>query len=305
MKNIKEIIKISNMMYKREIRKLMRNIIANNMLEESKNNLCIAGELIIENLKLLEHNKTMIALSSLRNIYESTLKGIVFDKNSDIRDSYNKIEKDKDDDGMKNVRYIIGNDYNNYFRVIENDPRIKNYFDKGILTYIYDNLCKFSHCTKVNEIVYLLQKENQLKEIFDIYITLFLIYPIILLYMDAICTKLDIKNTIEEMVLIYSITLLNILIILINYKDIVNEMNNFFKGKIDFSNQLLFNKIEKEKEFVEQCSKEINVELERTKSSKIDVINIECIFKRYFSNKELEIYNYNIIKGKSITGSKV
>lgn len=294
--NIRIMLKIVNRMYAKQIRKLRKNIIKSKCIDESKNTLCLAGELIIENLRLWENGKTIIALPVLRNIYESTLKGLVFEDSKEIRDSYNKIEKEKEKDGMRNVRKFIGDNYNKYFNIIENDPIIKEHFNKGILTYIHDNLCKYAHCTKVNEIVYLVQKEKQLKEMFDVYILLFLVYPIILMYIDGVCNKLNLGNIAEENSITYATILLNFLLLLLNYREIIQEMNEFFKGTADFSDKLIIDKVKNEQEFARYCIEQIKEEVAEEDFNAIDFADVEKILKKCFGIKEFEKYNMIFIK---------
>jgi hypothetical protein len=89
----------------------------------------------------MESEKINMALPYLRIAYEMTLKSVVLEEDKEIRDSYNKI-----------------------FKKIEKDEIFNNILKKSILTYVYNCLCRYSHATKINEFVYLIQKNDILKE---------------------------------------------------------------------------------------------------------------------------------------------
>ena len=191
MDKINEIIKIYDKMYIKQIKKILKVLDEQYDMDDScKNNLCAAGELLISIMKMIETNNVNVALPCLRNVYEMLLKAIILEDNQDMMESYNKIIKDTEKDRMSEVRKYVGENFNKYFSIIEKDEIFENTLGEGILTYIYKCLCRYSHATKVNEFVYLIEKENDLKELFNLYLSLFLVYQIILVYIDAVCTKL-------------------------------------------------------------------------------------------------------------------
>lgn len=76
-----------------------------------------------------------------------TLKGIVLDKNEEIFNSYQIIKKSGkvDKDNSSKIRKFIGENFKEYFYVLENDESFNNIYGNGVLTYLYDKLCSYSH----------------------------------------------------------------------------------------------------------------------------------------------------------------
>ena len=166
MDELNKFIKICNKMYVKQIKNIFKLIENSNIYNSTKNNLIASGELIINILKLMETENINVALPCLRNVYEMTLKAICLDDNSEIYDSYNKILKKIENDGMDKVRRYIGENFNKYFSIIEREENFEKVLGEGILTYIYKTLCRYAHATKVNEFVYLIEKKENLRKFF-------------------------------------------------------------------------------------------------------------------------------------------
>ena len=217
-----------------------------------------------------------------------TLKAVTLDGNKEIKDSYNKILKKIENDSMDKVRRCIGNNFNKYFSVIERDEIFEDIFKEGILTYIYKTLCRYSHATKVNEFVYLVQRHKEVKDILNCYLIVFLIYPIILVYMDAVCTKLNLKELIDEIVIIYTIITFNLLRILLKDKEKVARIKKFSEKILGKPDELFKIRIEKEQEVCDYYLKDSKEILEYSNSikDKFDFFIGECL-KKYFTTKQL------------------
>lgn len=298
MDDIKQLINIQNRVYVRQIKKISKMVLKSELIDECKNNLYMAGDLLIDIIKVLKDNKVNIALISLRNVYEMILKGIVLDQSEEIRKSYNEIVKDKEKDTMKEVRNFIGENYNCYFKTIENDPIIKEFYGKGILSYIHDNLCKYSHATKVNEIIYFIGNKEENKKIFNIYINMFLIQPIILMYIDAVCTKLNIEEVADDICAIYGINMLNIFNKLFGYQDKIKILNEYINSFIGKPNVLLGNAIENENSMMNYFVQQINLEIKNNKLDKEELKLLNELLEKYFTRKELQEYNEIMLRKK-------
>lgn len=229
MGKLNEIVRIFNRMYIRTIKKLLKKLEKSDLKNSCRNNLIASGELLIDILKLIEKQKINVALPCLRNVYEMTLKAIAIEDNQEIKESYDKVIKDVEKDKMSEIRKYIAENFNKYFSMIEKDEIFKNILGEGILTYIYNCLCRYSHATKVNEFVYLVQKDNNLKEYFNCYLVFFLIYQIILLYTDVICTKLKLEKINNEIFMVSAIIMFNFMNILFKSKSKIEDIKKLAK----------------------------------------------------------------------------
>ena len=293
MEDLKDFIKICNNMYAKQIKQIIKIIENSNQLSFSaKNNLCASGELIVDTIKLVNKDCINVVLPSLRNCYEMTLKGIVLDDNVEIRNSYNKIIKLKEKDGMDNVRRFIGENFSKYFYVIEKDENFKKILGEGVLTYVYKTLCRYSHATKVNEFVYIARKDDKTREILNIYLVSMLLYPIILLYVDAVCTKLSEHELDESLLVIYSIITLNILNLILKYKSEIAMIKGLSKKILGEPDELFKIRIENEKNLysygIEDYKK--NIENEQVSSEELRKI-IDNYLQRFFTTKQINRLN--------------
>lgn len=290
MDKINEIIKIYDKMYIKQIKKILKVLEEqDNMVNSCKNNLYASGELLISIMKMIETNHVNVALPCLRNVYEMLLKAIILEDNQDMMESYNKIIKDIEKDRMSEVRKYVSKNFNKYFSIIEKDEIFENTLGEGILTYIYKCLCRYSHATKVSEFVYLIEKENDLKGLFNLYLSLFLVYQIVLLYIDAVCTKLNLEKLNNEIFLVSGIIFLNTINVLTILKSKIEDIKEYSKKILGEPDDLFKIRIEKEKELSTFFIEGIKTEIESINVQKEIVDNYCKIFlKKYFTQKQLE-----------------
>lgn len=171
MQKIGEIINIANKVFVKNIKKQIKKIKNSQFRDEVKNNLSMAGELLIDSIYMFNKKKTIAAISILRNVYEMTLKGIVLDKNEEIFNSYQIIKKSgkSDKDNSSKIRKFIGENFKEYFYVLENDESFNNIYGNGVLTYLYDKLCSYSHASKIMEELYKIKNDEVIVEQMIVY----------------------------------------------------------------------------------------------------------------------------------------
>ena len=274
MQKVEERINVANKIFVKNIKKQIKAIKKSQFREEVKNNLSMAGELLIDSIYLLNKKKTITAISLLQNVYEMTLKGIVLDKNEEIFNSYQIVKKSgkADKDNSSKVREFIGENFKEYFYVLENDERFNNIYGNGVLTYLHDKLCSYSHASKIMEELYKIKKDELIVEQM---IFVFLLYTMVVFYMDATSVKLKRINMSEATCIFYTI------VVAYNFYDWTinkNELNKLQKYNklIDFSIDLNQDYYQKEKELTSYITGKIQKEMKQD-------INIE-------ENAELEKY---------------
>lgn len=290
MDKINEIIKIYDKMYIKQIKKILKVLEEqDNMVNSCKNNLYASGELLISIMKMIETNHVNVALPCLRNVYEMLLKAIILEDNQDMMESYNKIIKDIEKDRMSEVRKYVSKNFNKYFSIIEKDEIFENTLGEGILTYIYKCLCRYSHATKVSEFVYLIEKEDDLKGLFNLYLSLFLVYQIVLLYIDAVCTKLNLEKLNNEIFLVSGIIFFNTINVLTILKSKIEDIKEYSKKILGEPDDLFKIRIEEEKELSTFFIEGIKTEIESINVQK-EIVDNYCkiFFKKYFTQKQLE-----------------
>ena len=261
MHKVEERIKIANKIFVRNIKKQIKAIKKSQFKEEVKNNLSMAGELLIDSIYILNKKKIITAISLLRNVYEMTLKGIVIDKNGEIFNSYHIIKKSgkADKDNSSKVREFIGENFKEYFYVLENDESFDNIYGNGILTYLYDKLCNYSHASKIMEELYKIKKDEIIVEQM---IFIFLLYAMVVFYIDATSVKLKRINMSEATCIFYTTVVAYTFYDWTSNKDELNKMQKYNKI-IDFSidlNQVYYNK---EKELISYITSEIQKEVKQ------------------------------------------
>ena len=204
-------------------------------------------------------------------------------------ESYNKIIKDTEKDRMSEVRKYVGENFNKYFSIIEKDEIFENTLGEGILTYIYKCLCRYSHATKVNEFVYLIEKENDLKELFNLYLSLSLVYQIILVYIDAVCTKLKLEKLNNEVFLVSGIIFLNTINVLVILKSKIEDIKDYSKKILGEPDDLFRIRIEEEKELSTFFIEDIKTQIEDINVPK-KIVDNYCnkVLRKYFTQKQLE-----------------
>ncbi len=290
MDKINEIIKIYDKMYIKQIKKILKVLEEqDNMVNSCKNNLYASGELLISIMKMIETNHVNVALPCLRNVYEMLLKAIILEDNQDMMESYNKIIKDIEKDRMSEVRKYVSKNFNKYFSIIEKDEIFENTLGEGILTYIYKCLCRYSHATKVSEFVYLIEKEDDLKGLFNLYLSLFLVYQIVLLYIDAVCTKLNLEKLNNEIFLVSGIIFFNTINVLTILKSKIEDIKEYSKKILGEPDDLFKIRIKEEKELSTFFIEGIKTEIESINVQK-EIVDNYCkiFFKKYFTQKQLE-----------------
>jgi len=250
MDDIHVLLKKYNKVFKNQIRRSIRKCNKLDINEHSKNNLVESGELLIYCIRMFEKHHFTLALPLLRNIYDMLLKALVMDNDKDTLNSYNDLSKDKTEknDDSKNVRYKIGVDFSKFFSGIEFEPLMKEMLGDGILTYVYNMLCMYSHATKISEFAYIMEKNEEVNIIYTEYLLVFLLYPLIIFYLDGMYTKIhDIKSVAENYILFMSVICYYLLSIVKepSYKKLKKYNDEFFGEP----NETFISKINKEKEY--------------------------------------------------------
>lgn len=278
MQKIGEIINIANKVFVKNIKKQIKKIKNSQFRDEVKNNLSMAGELLIDSIYMFNKKKTIAAISILRNVYEMTLKGIVLDKNEEIFNSYKIIKKsgNADKDNSSKIRKFIGENFKEYFYVLENDESFNNIYGNGVLTYLYDKLCSYSHASKIMEELYKIKNDEVIVEQM---ICIFLLYAMVIFYMDATSVKLNRTNISEATCIFYTIIVAYSFYDLTINKDELNKLQKY-NEIIDLSIYLNQDYYQKEKELTAYITGEIQKETKQDISIEENV-EFEKYFKKY------------------------
>ena len=261
MQKIGEIINIANKVFVKNIKKQIKEIKNSQFRDEVKNNLSMAGELLIDSIYMFNKKKTIAAISILRNVYEMTLKGIVLDKNEEIFNSYKIIQKSgtADKDNSSKIRKFIGENFKEYFYVLENDESFNNIYGNGVLTYLYDKLCSYSHASKIMEELYKIKNDEVIVEQM---ICIFLLYSMVIFYMDATSVKLNRTNISEATCIFYTIIVAYTFYDWTINKDELNKLQKYNKI-IDLSIDLNQDYYQKEKGLASYITGEIQKEIKQ------------------------------------------
>lgn len=261
MQKIGEIINIANKVFVKNIKKQIKEIKNSQFRDEVKNNLSMAGELLIDSIYMFNKKKTIAAISILRNVYEMTLKGIVLDKNEEIFNSYKIIKKsgNADKDNSSKIRKFIGENFKEYFYVLENDESFNNIYGNGVLTYLYDKLCSYSHASKIMEELYKIKNDEVIVEQM---ICIFLLYSMVIFYMDATSVKLNRTNISEATCIFYTIIVAYTFYDWTINKDELNKLQKYNKI-IDLSIDLNQDYYQKEKGLASYITGEIQKEIKQ------------------------------------------
>jgi len=261
MQKIGEIINIANKVFVKNIKKQIKEIKDSQFRDEVKNNLSMAGELMIDSIYMFNKKKIIAAISVLRNVYEMTLKGIVIDKNEEIFNSYQIIKKSGklDKDNSSKVRKFIGENFKEYFYVLENDESFNNIYGSGVLTYLYDKLCSYSHASKIMEELYKIKNDEVIVEQM---ICIFLLYSMVIFYMDATSVKLNRTNISEATCIFYTIIVAYTFYDWTINKDELNKLQKYNKI-IDLSIDLNQDYYQKEKGLASYITGEIQKEIKQ------------------------------------------
>jgi len=278
MHKIGEIINIANKVFVKNIKKQIKEIKNSQFRDEVKNNLSMAGELLIDSIYMFNKKKTIAAISILRNVYEMTLKGIVIDKNEEIFNSYQIIKKSGklDKDNSSKVRKFIGENFKEYFYVLENDESFSNIYGSGVLTYLYDKLCSYSHASKIMEELYKIKNDEVIVEQM---ICIFLLYSMVIFYMDATSVKLNRTNISEATCIFYTIIVAYTFYDWTINKDELNKLQKYNKI-IDLSIDLNQDYYQKEKGLASYITGEIQKEIKQDISIEENV-GVEKYLEKY------------------------
>lgn len=278
MQKIGEIINIANKVFVKNIKKQIKEIKDSQFRDEIKNNLSMAGELMIDSIYMFNKKKIIAAISVLRNVYEMTLKGIVIDKNEEIFNSYQIIKKSGklDKDNSSKVRKFIGENFKEYFYVLENDESFNNIYGSGVLTYLYDKLCSYSHASKIMEELYKIKNDEVIVEQM---ICIFLLYSMVIFYMDATSVKLNRTNISEATCIFYTIIVAYTFYDWTINKDELNKLQKYNKI-IDLSIDLNQDYYQKEKGLASYITGEIQKEIKQDISIEENVC-VEKYLEKY------------------------
>lgn len=278
MKKIGEIINIANKVFVKNIKKQIKETKNSQFRDEVKNNLSMAGELLIDSIYMFNKKKTIAAISILRNVYEMTLKGIVLDKNEEIFNSYKIIKKsgNADKDNSSKIRKFIGENFKEYFYVLENDESFNNIYGNGVLTYLYDKLCSYSHASKIMEELYKIKNDEVIVEQM---ICIFLLYSMVIFYMDATSVKLNRTNISEATCIFYTIIVAYTFYDWTINKDELNKLQKYNKI-IDLSIDLNQDYYQKEKGLASYITGEIQKEIKQDISIEENV-GVEKYLEKY------------------------
>lgn len=269
MQKVEERINVANKIFIKNIKKQIRAIEKSQFREEVKNNLSMAGDLLIDSICLWNKRKKITAISLLRNVYEMTIKGIAIDKNEEIFNSYQIIKKSgkADKDNASKVRKFIGENFKEYFYILENDESFKNIYGSGVLTYLYDKLCSYSHASKIMEELYKIKKDELIVEQM---ICVFLLYTMVVFYMDATSVKLKKTNISEATCIFYTTVVAYTFYDWTINKDELNKLQKYNKI-IDFSIDLNQDYYNKEKELTNHITQEIQKDLQKEIKKKMGI----------------------------------
>lgn len=261
MQKIEERINVANKVFVKNIKKQIKEIKDSQFRDEVKSNLSMAGELLIDSIYMFNKKKIIAAISVLRNVYEMTLKGIVIDKNEEIFNSYQIIKKSGklDKDNSSKVRKFIGENFKEYFYVLENDESFNNIYGSGVLTYLYDKLCSYSHASKIMEELYKIKNDEVIVEQM---ICIFLLYAMVIFYMDATSVKLNRTNISEATCIFYTIIVAYTFYDWTINKDELNKLQKYNKI-IDLSIDLNQDYYQKEKELTSYITGEMQKEMKQ------------------------------------------
>lgn len=278
MQKIGEIINIANKVFIKNIKKQIKEIKDSQFRDEVKNNLSMAGELMIDSMYMFNKKKIIAAISVLRNVYEMTLKGIVIDKNEELFNSYQIIKKSGklDKDNSSKVRKFIGENFKEYFYVLENDESFNNIYGSGVLTYLYDKLCSYSHASKIMEELYKIKNDEVIVEQM---ICIFLLYSMVIFYMDATSVKLNRTNISEATCIFYTIIVAYTFYDWTINKDELNKLQKYNKI-IDLSIDLNQDYYQKEKGLASYITGEIQKEIKQDISIEENV-GVEKYLEKY------------------------
>ena len=293
MQKVEERINIANKIFIKNIKKQINTIKKSQLKEEVRNNLSMAGELLINSINMFKRDETLASISLLRNVYEMTLKGVVLDKSKEICDAYKIIQKSgsQNKDSSSKIRRFIAKNFKEYFYIIENNDILNKIYGKGILTYLYDKLCKFSHASPIMELLYKMEKEEIIvRQV----VCIFIVYAMVAFYMDATSVKINKLDISETTGLLYMLFIIYTFSDWNENKDEFNKLKKY-ESIIDLSielnkvyynkeNELIYgmtNDIQESLKEIENLSVEERIEVERKINERLEKYCGKINYKKF------------------------
>ena len=119
--------------------------------------------------------------------------------------------------------------------------------------------------------------------------SLFLVYQIILVYIDAVCTKLKLGKLNNEVFLVSGIIFLNTINVLVILKSKIEDIKDYSKKILGEPDDLFRIRIEEEKELSTFFIEDIKTQIEDINVPK-KIVDNYCnkVLRKYFTQKQLE-----------------
>jgi len=234
---LKEILEITNKKYVEILESIASKIEAANIETTEKDLVLMATERMIKIYKNYFIDSPLESVENARSVYEMIMKASTINNNQDIKTSYEKIDKPKNEqnDNPGQIRKFIQEHFNEYFSLIEDDEIIKNEFPKGVLDYLYSCLSRYTHPSKEKEFIFELLKNNEYASFASIVIYMEYIETIMIIYLDLVYTKY--KNMQDEIEIFMPIFVLKFLTFIFLYLpinknavfEVMKIVNDFFE----------------------------------------------------------------------------
>ena len=234
---MKEILEITNKKYVEILESIASKIEAANIETTEKDLVLMATERMIKIYKNYFIDSPLESVENARSVYEMIMKASTINNNQDIKTSYEKIDKPKNEqnDNPGQIRKFIQEHFNEYFSLIEDDEIIKNEFPKGVLDYLYSCLSRYTHPSKEKEFIFELLKNNEYASFASIVIYMEYIETIMIIYLDLVYTKY--KNMQDEIEIFMPIFVLKFLTFIFLYLpinknavfEVMKIVNDFFE----------------------------------------------------------------------------
>ncbi len=240
---MKEILEITNKKYVEILEKIKKKLDVLDIDSSEKNNLKMATEKLIKIYRGYFEVDCIDLIENTRSVYEISTKALTLSENTDLKESYEKIEKSKKEqkDNPVDVRQVLKDNFNNFFSIIEEDPEFQKIAGRHILDYIYRELSNFTHTSKEKEFLYVLLQDEKYKEFTTIMTLLEFTECVMIIHLDLINTKYNmIENELDIFSAIFTFKLFVFLIYLIDNKKlatgIMYEAEKFFENNENNAN---------------------------------------------------------------------
>lgn len=247
---LKEILEITNKKYVEILESIASKIEAANIETTEKNLVLMATGRMIKIYKNYFIDSPIESVENARSIYEMIMKAIAINDDLDIKESYEKIDKEFNEQNDKpgQIRKRIQQHFNEYFSLIEDDEIIKTEFPKGVLDYLYSCLSRYTHPTKEKEFIFELLKNNKYADFALISIYMEYIESVMIIFMDLVSTKYKtLEEEVQNFISIFALKILTFIYLYlpININTIVEIAkfaNTFFES--NKNNEEYFKKLE-------------------------------------------------------------